>query len=103
MISIKFWSFITTAARAPPVQNSAHPERVFKKTNQISDLYQQNTLEKVIQPVKKNVLPALYLSVFCSYEIYSWLTSRAEKEKSNLFVTTRGPLPCHAAGSGPLI
>ena len=40
VISIKFWSFITTAVPMARVQNSAPPGPGFKKTNQISDLYQ---------------------------------------------------------------
>lgn len=58
-------------------------------------------LKKVIQPVKKNVLPAFYLSVFCSYEIRFRLTSRSEPPKSNIFPTKTGPLSRQMAGEGP--
>ncbi len=101
VISIKFWSFITTAVPTALVQNSAHPWLRLKKTNQIRGLYQQKRLKKVIQPVKKNVLPALYLSVFCSYEIRFRLTSRGETPKSNIFPTKAGPLSRQKAGEGP--
>ncbi|PJG60433.1 hypothetical protein [Aeromonas cavernicola] len=69
VISIKFWSFITTTQPAVSAQNSACQRQGFKKTNQIRELNQPNPLLKVIQPVKKNVLPKFYLSVFYSHKI----------------------------------
>ncbi|WP_204806238.1 hypothetical protein, partial [Aeromonas salmonicida] len=55
----------------------------------------------MIQPVKKNVLPALYLSAFCSYEICSDHRYRGENRKSNCFVTDKGPATRQMAGPDP--